>query len=70
MEASRLAQPWEHGFTTCFTTEGNVPMFNPYSYTHTAERVESILQQDAETVGTEHRWAENYKRQRLRRVHV
>lgn len=60
VEASRYAPPWDHGFTTCFTTEGNVPTFNPYFYTNTAERVESILKQDAETVGTEHRWAENY----------
>jgi arylsulfatase A-like enzyme len=60
LEAARYAPPWEHGFATCFTTEGNVPTFNPYFYTNTAERVESILQQDAETVGTAHRWAENY----------
>ena len=59
-EASRFAPPWEHGFTTCFTTEGSVPTFNPYFYTNPAERVEIILRQDAESVGTEHRWTENY----------
>ena len=41
-------------------TEASVPTFNPYFYTDTAQRVESLLRQDAETVGRDHRWSESY----------
>ncbi len=58
--AAMYSPPWENGFTTCFSTSESVPTFNPYFYSSAAERYDLILQQDAETVGTEHRWSENY----------
>jgi arylsulfatase A-like enzyme len=60
VETAKYAPPWEHGFEVCFSTEASVPTFNPYYYTDATQRVESILRQDAESVGREHRWSENY----------
>lgn len=60
VDPARYSPPWDHGFDTCFSTEASVPTFNPYHYTDFSARVESIIQQDPETVGREHRWPENF----------
>ena len=60
VDPARYSPPWEHGFTTCFSTEGNVPTYNHYYYTNTTDQFDHIIKQDAETVGRTHRWAENY----------
>jgi arylsulfatase A-like enzyme len=60
VDAAKYSPPWDNGFDTCFSTEASVPTFNPYHYTNTAAKVESILRQDAETVGRDHRWPESY----------
>ena len=60
VDPARYSPPWENGFTTCFSTEGSVPTYNPYYYTNTTDRFDHIIKQDAETVGRAHRWAENY----------
>ena len=60
VDAAKYSPPWENGFEVCFSTESSVPTFNPYYYTDTTAKVESILGRDAETVGREHRWSESY----------
>jgi arylsulfatase A-like enzyme len=60
LNPSFYSPPWDNGFTTCFSTEGNMPTFNPYYYTDAANNYDLILKQDAESVGRAHRWKESY----------
>jgi arylsulfatase A-like enzyme len=60
LDPARYSPPWDNGFTTCVSTEGNVPTYRPYFYSNAAEKYDLILQQEAETVGIEYRWSENY----------
>jgi len=59
-EPARYAPPWERGFDVVFATEGSVPTFNPYYYIDPRGPAQPILEQAAETLGTAHRWPQNY----------
>ena len=56
----RYAPPWERGFEVVFATEGSVPTYNPYYYIDPRGPAQPILEQAAETLGTAHRWPQNY----------
>jgi len=59
-DPDRYAPPWERGFEVVFATEGSVPTFNPYYYIDPRGPAQPILEQTAESVGTAHRWPQNY----------
>jgi arylsulfatase A-like enzyme len=59
-DPDRYAPPWERGFEVVFATEGSVPTFNPYYYIDPRLPAQPILEQTAESLGSAHRWPQNY----------
>jgi arylsulfatase A-like enzyme len=59
----RYSPPWDHGFTTCFSTSGRVPTYNPYHYARGEEGrfpVGIIPSSGEHSLDPADRWPENY----------